>query len=262
LHPALLNSKTSNTSIATGIHTGRPIAIRSSASSSVALIDLKPSQKYYLRMKSHPSTEPTVAFGPGWRPYTDVVVCTTTASPLGAPTNVLRHGNASASEVTFSWTDAVHTGTEYEIGVAEMELQDAESGPLPLQHSRWAFKRIAATATGEAVFSTTISGLRDGMAHWVVVRGASGATSDPVRFDTWKNGTLYSGVHRISEVLVSSVHYVPCTMHHTPCAMHPTHCMHHASYSLYAPCILLTVCTIHPTHCMHHASHTLLCSTR
>ena len=44
----------------------------------LTLIDLKPGTTYYLSLKSHPSTEPTIAWAPGWRDPSEPVACTTT----------------------------------------------------------------------------------------------------------------------------------------------------------------------------------------
>jgi hypothetical protein len=61
----------------------RPFALRTTAEATATLDDLVPSTTYYVTLRTHPASEPTIAWAPGWSAFSETVVCKTTAAPAG-----------------------------------------------------------------------------------------------------------------------------------------------------------------------------------
>ena len=93
---------------------------------SATVIDLLPSTTYHFRARWHPASEPTVAWGPGWRDVAGEGSCTTKNSPRGAPHTLRRVGAAvEANSIALRWTNAAAGGASGAglrvVGVAEAE---------------------------------------------------------------------------------------------------------------------------------------------
>ncbi len=67
--------------------------------------DLVPDRSYWLRVRSHPESEATIAWGPGWRDYGPAVECRTQAVQPQAPGRVRRRKGTDldSSSVVVAW---------------------------------------------------------------------------------------------------------------------------------------------------------------
>eukprot|EP00912_Choanoflagellata_sp_UC4_P000963 UC4_evm2s594 len=178
----------------------RPYFIRTApgSSSSITLIDLKPATTYHLRLRSHPNSEPTIAYGPGWRDYSEAITCQTNPTPAGAAHSLVRIGDinspGTSDSITLSWTLSSHSSPNSENSVIRfMKQNDFVSkglySPLSLD-DHWITKVISPEIT-----SIRLEGLESGSLYWIKV-----GESDAVPFRTAKSpSTLYTSTHRISE---------------------------------------------------------------
>ena len=77
---------------------------------SVVIDDLLPSKEYFFRLRSHPSTAPSIV--QGWRlPPGDVVSCWTKAFPVHGARHVTRVGRPQDHAIDFEWHAAECTST-------------------------------------------------------------------------------------------------------------------------------------------------------
>jgi hypothetical protein len=188
---------------------------RTTANTTVTLIDLAAKTTYYLAVRSHPSTEPTIAWAPGWRDLSTIVPCTTAARP--AISDVRRVGELAETSVGLAF-DVVAEGelaaSHFEVGVLRApSLDTAEStGAWSATQTDYSWTLLdldltapsTAMSSGRASYSGTVTGLSSGSTFFVVVRpggrGAANSTmSDATMFRTAATGSLYTVVHRISE---------------------------------------------------------------
>jgi hypothetical protein len=184
--------------------TARPFAIQTSAGTNLTLIDLKPGTTYYLSLKSHPSSEPTIAWAPGWRDPSEPIACTTTKSPASAPADVVRTGELADTSIALSWAHPARPGSTFEIGVLKAEgcvegdCTDHRRG-RPVDWD-WSGANVELVTMGTAHHGAALTGLEPGRTYFVSVRrSASGVASDPVPFRTKKADLMYTTAYRISE---------------------------------------------------------------
>lgn len=62
------------------IAAGKPFALTTTTSFPVNITGLAAATSYSVAVRSHPSSEPTIAWGPGWEAPTDPIVCSTAAA--------------------------------------------------------------------------------------------------------------------------------------------------------------------------------------
>ena len=62
------------------IASGKPFALTTTTSFPLNLTGLAAATSYSVAVRSHPSSEPTIAWGPGWEAPTDPIVCSTAAA--------------------------------------------------------------------------------------------------------------------------------------------------------------------------------------
>mmetsp|Transcript_6448 Transcript_6448/g.11883 ORF Transcript_6448/g.11883 Transcript_6448/m.11883 type:complete len:314 (+) Transcript_6448:131-1072(+) len=65
--------------------------------------DLLPNRTYWLRVRSHPESEATIAWGPGWRSYGEGFPCRTKAVESSAASTVKRVGGLSPTSISLEW---------------------------------------------------------------------------------------------------------------------------------------------------------------
>ena len=172
----------------------------------MTLIDLVPSTTYFLTVKSHPDTEPTIAWAPGWRDPSPAASCTTAASPVGAPSSLARAGELSTGSVELSWVYTGPAAAGFELGLLSVASAAAEQGWSSASASTWDWSgsKVGVNAPERRAI---VRDLEPGMVHFVRVRaaaaagaaGAAAAVSDAVPFRTAGDGMVYSSMHRISE---------------------------------------------------------------
>jgi len=190
----------------------KPFAIRTTANTSLSLIDLAPDTTYYLSLRSHPETEPTIAWAPGWRAPSAPVKCKTSARP--AISDVRRVGELADS--SFGLAFDVEAGStlaagRFEVGIARaasFELAEA-TGAWDLADSEYTWAEVEVVARpGNAVaperisFEATVTGLAAGATYFAKVRPAGGfgeGDSHPEVLRTKTPGMVYTVAHRISE---------------------------------------------------------------
>lgn len=205
---------------------------RTSANTSVTIIDLMPSTTYYVSLRSHPASEPTIAWAPGWRPLSASVSCTTAPAPVIFGVNragglaetsisITFHVDTAASMMRAALRGSVIDPSNFDVGVVRMpSFQLAESmGAWDITHDRYTWLRgeavVVATQdttnqvadSSSAMLSANISGLEPASTYFVVVRmttAENGTTtpfqaSDPEMMRTASQGMLYTVTHRISE---------------------------------------------------------------
>jgi hypothetical protein len=161
----------------------QPYAIRTSATSNLDLIDLKPHTDYWLQVYSHPANDSIVW---GWAPSSAATLCSTTATRAGAPHSLRREGDLASDSMALSWSAAEALG----------EDQTFEVMYWPEDHSPGRGIEKATSRTTEL----SVRDLRPATTYMVAVRSSTtGATSDPVPFRTAQVGVNYTMTYRISE---------------------------------------------------------------
>lgn len=167
-----------------------------------------PSTSYYLTLKSHPDTEPTIAWAPGWREPSAVIKCTTAASPASAPHTVTRLGELDTAMFGVQWMHH-DPAARFELGllaVGTVAAEHAGWASAPAEAWDWSGAQVQLHATEPglgAARRATVQGLAPGHTYFVKIRAvaaaAATAESDPVPFRTAAAGAVYTTMHRISE---------------------------------------------------------------
>eukprot|EP00755_Sulcionema_specki_P035359 Sspe_Gene.21737::Locus_8176_Transcript_1_1_Confidence_1.000_Length_1423::g.21737::m.21737 len=159
----------------------KPFLVHTAQGTSITLEDLLPNTSYWLRVRSHPSSEPSIAYGPSWRPYSPPVICTTRPTPPGAPHSLVRVGGPSTSAITIQWTSP-----------SQQQQQAAEVGLREHGEEAWSWSAAASP------HSHTFDHLTPATSFDIAVR-TGGMTSDPVVFRTAVPGKNYTTMYRLSE---------------------------------------------------------------
>jgi hypothetical protein len=165
----------------------RPLALQTSASTEVTLIDLVPGTRYFLTLRSHPSEDNIVW---GWRQPTAPVMCTTAAGRRDRPHALRRVGDApSEQSIRVAWRHAEDAH----------DTEAAEVGVRRVGAAEWRWERTAATPGSDVEHEHEVQGLASGEWFEVSVRDARGRQSEPLRMRTAAAGALHTTAYRISE---------------------------------------------------------------
>eukprot|EP00039_Didymoeca_costata_P020272 m.340697 g.340697 ORF g.340697 m.340697 type:complete len:581 (-) comp19466_c0_seq1:108-1850(-) len=192
----------------------RPFAIKTTDTTSITALDLKPNQTYYVMLRSHPSSEKTIAWAPGWRDFSTPVVCHTLPTDPNTPYDLARVGKApKPHSIRFSWRtfhniELLKNSTpKFEVTVASVHR--AQENTLPwFGSSLWKVYPLELEDIlgledmgNNVTFVSSLSGLPQNMAHFLRIREVSKTTSwsDPVMFRTSNPELMYTTTYRISE---------------------------------------------------------------
>jgi hypothetical protein len=215
-------------------HLAKPLALVTSQTTAALLQDLVPNTTYWLRVRSHPASAPSIVWG--WRAENSsgsgpLQPCTTRPSPQGAPHSIARtDAQPSSSSIALRW-ELPRAGAS----AAALEVQHAHLGarrtaPVLKLHPRL----LAGAAAGDAgdlwedstgalepgTRAHTLAGLRPGSAYAVRVcaryndvRGdlegaGSRVCADPMVFHTRGTNTTFTEMVRVSEY-INEVDFLP-----------------------------------------------------
>ena len=165
--------------------TTRPLALQTTPTPSITLIDLVPNTEYFLTVRSHPS-EFNVVWG--WREPTGAPLrCKTAAESAEAPQRLRRVGDSPhESSVALSWRPA--PGSEAAAHAVGLRRADAAAA------GGWRWE------PADSPGAHTARELASGEAYEVAVRDeATGAVSEPLLMRTAAPGVMYTPTYRISE---------------------------------------------------------------
>jgi hypothetical protein len=172
-----------------------PYAVQTASPSSRVCVveDLLPATQYYFRLKTHPSTAPSIVWG--WRNHSGAVGCTTAATKVGERAHSLgRLGLPEPTAVGVVWQWGQRTASTPH-PTATVQLIDEVGGDsnhpsIPMDVTPFSTSNTTTPATSQG----RIEGLVPGSVYKIAVEG-----SDPVQFRTSGGGTQFTAMYRVSE---------------------------------------------------------------
>jgi hypothetical protein len=185
----------------------KPYAIVTSDTNTAKLEDLFPNTTYFVRLRAHPRSAPSIVAG--WTNFSQVIACKTAEHSLNEPRSLSRVGEASTTSINVKWeppssndcglytlegwTNDQHRGPP-EVSVQSIThtshlVQDLKPGTSYFLRIRCEGHLAAAAAAAAAA----AGGGGDGGG------GSSFSEGGLIRFNTLPEGTEYLTVYRVSE---------------------------------------------------------------
>lgn len=176
-----------------------PFALRTSTESSVLVDDLYPNTTYFFSLKSHPISEPTISWGPGWSDYSEIVRCTTKPPPREAPIALHREKELFSDHFWLGWMlpdicieQGLNACTcQIEICSLNLRNSNCEWRSLAVQHESTQL-HLLQDLESDSNFEVVVSCEN-------LKRNKTNLKSDPYRFRTAGQEVMYSTMYRISE---------------------------------------------------------------